>query len=350
MPSYKDQHYVQVEYLNNWCANGTFAVATKNSVLANQKPSDHAKKDYYYKFVDLNYNELSHLFELVSTWFDMGSPIINKVFVPILFQVLRFRYDKGNFSDSYAKVFDHIISHLGLKGDLKVRYDTLRDAVEGKIRLGEEFLENMRRMGVIGFEHFEGEIEDAARPYLKEARKGNLAFMKEYRSAFPFILYLVNQTFRGPSYLIEKGLSMPEELKSQGISVNVAKYVRYFYPIWLANDFAVNFKDRKVIVLENKTDLEFITGDVPVVIYNTQRINRPLILFYPLTPLKALLFGFKNSVNRFMKIYSKCITDKSLVNEFNQTIVKYCTKVVFATSEDVIKKNGYMPRETIPAR
>lgn len=349
MPSYKDQHYVQVEYLNNWCVNGTLVVATKNSVKTNQKPSDHAKKDYYYKFVDLNYLELRHLFELVSTWFDMDSPIIVKVFVPILFQVLRFRYEKGNFSDFDANVFDQIISHVVLPDDLKAQYVTLRDAAEGKVKLEAEFLESMRRKGVIGFEHFEGEIEDAARPYLKEAIKGKLAFMKEYRSAFPFILYLVNQTFRGPSYLIEKELTMPKELKSQGISVNVARYVRYFYPIWLAHDFAANFKNRKVIVLENKTDLEFVTGDVPVVIYNTQKINRPLILFYPLSPLKGLLFGFKNSVNRFTKIYSKCISNKSLVHEFNQAIVKYCTKVVFATSEDVIKNNGYMPRETVSA-
>ena len=132
-------------------------------------------------------------------------------------------------------------------------------------------------------------------------------------------------------------------MNSQGITVNVAKYVRYFYPIWLAHDFAINSKERKVIVVENRTDLEFITGDVPVVIYNTQKIKCPLMLFYPLSPLKGLLFGFKNSVNKFTKIYTKRITDKLLVNELNLSIVNYCTKVVFSTSASVIKNNGYIP-------
>ena len=71
MSSYKNQHFVQVDYLKHWCVKGVLAVATNGRVLSNQSPRNHAQKDYYYKFVDLNNNELRHLFDLVATWLEI---------------------------------------------------------------------------------------------------------------------------------------------------------------------------------------------------------------------------------------------------------------------------------------
>lgn len=60
-------------------------------------------------------------------------------------------------------------------------------------------------------------------PCLKMARKGDLSFMKNEMSAHAFLLYLVNQGFRGPDYLKSIGESLPDGIRADGGTAELAQ-------------------------------------------------------------------------------------------------------------------------------
>jgi Protein of unknown function (DUF4238) len=97
-------------------------------------------------------------------------------------------------------------------------------------------------------------------------------------------------------------------MRTKGIKVRTIELIRQkngqdLSRIWdiMSHMFSVNIgaslflerKKRKLVLIENSTDVTFITGDQPVINLHGNRLHPPttLSLYYPLAPRLALILG-----------------------------------------------------------
>lgn len=348
----KNQHYLPQEYLKQWCSeDGSFAVATRKGIVTSRNVRNFGAENNMYAFVDIAPQELNFLRRAISQIVTFSHPVIEALFVPTYLVVLFFRIEKQDWNDEYAKEYDEF-SKLNLSKIRRSTYNKLRDAAEGRTSLTQEEKDAMRCSFASGFETFETSVENAALPVLRNVRNGDLSDLKDDKKLLRLLTYLVNQCFRGPDYLRMIQEQLPDEIVADGGTAELARYMRYIQPLWVAHNLVVNRKERKVVVVRNKTDLEFITTDTPYAIYGDASQRRtPLITYYPLTPRMALFFGYSSSVNKLVTMkYGREIVDRKFVDWLNREVLSSARYFVFATKESVIKENDYnLLDKTVPS-
>ena len=106
-------------------------------------------------------------------------------------------------------------------------------------------------------------------------------------------MYLFDQFFRSRKYLKIIEDYKAEILHKVGASSKLVRYFRYFLPV-LYYSKAICLKDRrKMAVVRNKSDVEFITSDAPVVLCGGLVDDLPELMYFPLSPKAALFYGVK---------------------------------------------------------
>ena len=115
---------------------------------------------------------------------------------------------------------------------------------------------------------------------------------------------LVNQCFRGPDYLRYIESVLLERAHEIGETPKLARYLRYIFPFYVMNQLLQTKDQRKVHIIESRTDLEFVTGDVPCAIYGERKNPKtPMITYFPISPRKAILFGYREAINKYIQKY-----------------------------------------------
>lgn len=341
----KRQHYVQQAYLEQWCVEGRFAVRIGGRFLENQSPLNYANEKWFYAFVDLSAQELDYLFRTLTQIFDLDKhDLARKMFGAICLNVLRFRCENADYDAGYDEVYCKIASAVQFDAEWRKMFAFLMEGTRGSSPISKADLARFKASAAEGFEAFQRNVEEVASPYLKMARADDLSFMKDRCSAHALILYLVNQAFRGPDYLKMIGENLPGVIKADGGTAELAKYIRYFQPLFVAAKLAKESGKRKMMVVNNATDVDFITGDVPLVIYGERHSNVPCIIYYPLTPRKGLLYGFKSAVNDFNKKFTSTLRRVDKVDWFNREIIASSMRAVFATTKETLQRYGVMDK------
>lgn len=335
----KRQHYVQQAYLEQWCVGGRFAVRIGDRHLENQSPLNYANEKWFYAFVDLSAKELDFLFRAVTQVFDLDKhDLARKMFGAICLNVLRFRCENVDYDVEYDAVYCKIASTVQFDARWRKVFAFLMKGARGACPISKADLARFKTSAAEGFESFQRTVEEVAAPYFKMARAGDLSFMKDRGSAHALILYLVNQAFRGPDYLKMIGENLPEVIKADGGTAELAKYMRYFQPLLVAATLSKESEARKLMVVNNATGVDFITGDVPLVIYRERHSDVPCVCYYPLTPRKALLYGFKNTINDFNVKFTSTLRQVDKVDWFNREIIASSVRVFFATNKETLQR------------
>ena len=335
----KRQHYVQQAYLEQWCTNGRFVVRIDGRYLENQSPLNYANEKWFYAFVDLTVRELDYLFRALTQVFDLDKhDLARKMFGAICLNVLRFRCENADYNAEYDEVYCKIASAVQFDAEWQKLFSFLMQGARGACLISKDDLARFKTSAAEGFESFQCNVEEVAAPYFKMARADDLSFMKDSASAHAIILYLVNQAFRGPDYLKMVGENLPESIRADGGTAELAKYMRYFQPLLVAATLAKESKTRKLMVVNNATDIDFITGDVPLVIYGERHSDVPCVCYYPLTPRKALLYGFKNAVNDFNSKFTSTLRQVDRVDWFNREIIASSARAIFATNKETLQR------------
>ncbi|WP_323651899.1 DUF4238 domain-containing protein [Aliarcobacter butzleri] len=183
-------------------------------------------------------------------------------------------------------------------------------------------------------EDYHEQIESMGYKYLDLIRKENIDFYydKESEDRMKFLYYICVQYFR-TNNIKQKIIN---EFQNEPINMNKIHNV-------MANIYSTNVaynlhldKSMNLFLLINSTNLEFITGDQPVLnthgVYNNCELkNDEFELYYPISPKLAILISNKNFKNKLINI-----KNENHINKYNNYIIHSSFEQIFATNEQTI--------------
>ena len=337
------QHYVPQEYLRRWCdANGCIAVSLDGRILPPSGTTVFAVERDFYEFIDLTVEELAYFFKAISQITTPQSPMHDVVTAPVFLNVLFYRCKRHDWSSQFAVEFDRF-SALTIHEKHRRTYEFLRNVAEGRNSLSDEQIAQLEEGAASGFEELMTGIENYAWPVLNEILNPRIALkcLKDVQKLRYLLLYIVNQCLRGPDYLAHIEKCLPNEARELGGTTQLAKYLRYIYPFYVVDQLIDGRGERLFRLMKNYTQLEFVTSDSPCAVYGELGSRLPCITYFPLSPDRALLYGYKSGVNAFVQKYGWELRDQTMVHWLNCEVVANAIKFVFAKSAATLKDNDY---------
>ena len=297
----KKQHFVWRKYLRKWTTNEKiFCLMGENIFEAGLMNIGQEK--YFYKLKELTDQEIFFL-----------KAVIEKHNIPMIREI------NHGWIDFFNKLFE-----------FKKLLDSKGISHPEKDKMFDVFICNYE-------EDFHCKIESNGAEFLEMLYDKDLSFYNDDSRLISFLFFICQQYFR-----------------TQNISSNVKNAIRSFNgfnieAMWSVlrhiSATSVSFslyQDRekyRPVIIENKSDIPFITGDQPVI--NTFAVGldlnkEPIDLefYYPLTPSIALLLTCKD---RYRTIYDISAT-KSDVIKYNRYIRDQSGKQVYASSREVLEK------------
>ena len=184
-------------------------------------------------------------------------------------------------------------------------------------------------------------VEKIGKPYLERLYNEDLAFYEKDDEKADFNIFICEQYFR-----TKKRLESLNNSSSHGINVHKLWPVfRHIFATKLA--FSLTYdanKKFKLFLIRNKTELNFITGDQPIINrYATKELQGKPIdnfeLYYPITTKLALLLSEKNYSNNELYISSEI-----KVTELNDLIFYNSQEQVYAVTENELEKYKKLTR------
>ena len=95
-----------------------------------------------------------------------------------------------------------------------------------------------------------------------------------------------------------------------------------------------------MMVVHNKTTHEFITCDAPVSAYAINEDGLPSMIYLPLSPDRALLYGERKQVNEFKSKLGQCVIDVSKIDLLNHEMVVQSKQFLFASNAGALRRAG----------
>jgi len=290
----KRQHYIWRYYLRAWSNKDMIHCMRINKVFkASLMNIGHEK--YFYKLQELTLIEK----DLIRRLAIEPSPNFLK---PL----------HENFLKNFTVIFD-------LKNIAKAN-NTYTDEIEEET---EKLINNLE-------EDYHASIENIGQKYLKSILEKNIDFFMNENGRNEFSYYLTTQYMRTKQIRNSVIRAVGENKK-----VNIRK----IWPI-LSHIFATNMghslassKDYKIVLLENQSQKNFITGDQPVVntFANDVAIDEEIFnleFYYPISPKLALLITQKNELEPI-----QIIIDINEINNYNKMIFNFSEEQIYASSE-----------------
>jgi hypothetical protein len=295
----KRHHYVWRFYLKSW-ANKESIFCKMNNKIFQSNLMGIGQEKYFYKLNDLT---------------DKEKVIIQKLAINSSPKHLKKLHN--NFVNGFTSIYNlKKLFNKELENDNKIA------------KLFEMYESNMN-------EDYHSEIESLNIKYIEKLLDKNINFFTCEEDRISFSYYIATQFFR------------TKKMKNNVINAvgnNKLVDIEKIWPI-LAHIFSTNlghsiFIDKKfrLVLLVNKTNLEFITGDQPII--NTYAVGKlineeikELEFYYPLSPKIALLV----TEDKKYKEQIINISDNTIINFYNTGIIKESNTQIYASNREILE-------------
>lgn len=290
------QHYVSRYYLTAWTNDKKQIFCLRDGKIFSSSLMNVAQERFFYKIQNLELKEIDFIKKII---FD----IKNEKLIELHINFLRW-YTGANF---IKKLFPNNV-------------DIDNEVNEIKINLEEDY---------------HADIESIGNKYLDMLRNGNTDFYNntDTNHRMEFLFFIVLQYFR------------TKKIKNSVIS-SFKNYQFDMEKIWpfLAHVVSVNLsydlhldKSMKLILLENDTNEDFLTGDQPILntysfLNDKELKHNELEFYYPISPKLAILISDKIK-NNFIKI-----DDIQKVKKYNEMIINVSLEQIYSLSEEQLLK------------
>lgn len=177
-------------------------------------------------------------------------------------------------------------------------------------------------------------IEDQLKPYLESMRRGDLSFYSDPKKAGLFFIGIAAQYLR--TDLVKKGkiIWTTQEFR---IFERIANVLVHIYAVNLGRSLYVDGERYQIVLLENRTDVPFVTGDQPVINIAARPIEtKPptkFELYYPVSPTRAMLL-VEPSSDHFPK---DSFVSAMAVHIYNSHVAAHSYQQVFGNTANVLE-------------
>jgi hypothetical protein len=224
-------------------------------------------------------------------------------------------------------------SHEQLLRAFAAPYQAKRQ-LEASDRLTAEANAEIDRLIVELNENFHTHIETDFQRHLASMISGSLDFLEEPGEAALFYRGLMVQYARTNHVKQTRRVMDPERLR---LYLRVANPLAHMVALNVGLSLYAERKRHRIILLDNATDLPFITADQPVInIASNPKDTAPpaeFELYYPLSPTKAMLLVEPSG--SFLPRDSS--VPETFVRLYNLRIASHSYRQVFANSPDVLE-------------
>lgn len=299
----KRQHYVSRYYLKAWTDNKEHICCLRENKIFSSNLMGVAQEKYFYELQNLTDTEID------------------------LVKKLAIEPSPKNIQESHLDFLNSYLLTFKFEKILKEKMDNEK----------KEELEKTVNMMKKNFEEdYHAKIEGIGHKYLDLIKNENIEFYydtsSEDRMAFLFFITL--------QYMRTKKRRNATINEFKDVNINMRK----LWPI-LAHIFSSNMalslhidKEFNLVLLENKSNIDFITGDQPLVnTYGLQKKKQlehdELEFYYPVSPKLAILITKK--IKNKKKIQ---ITDSKKVENYNHMIYSSKEEQLFAEKQNELKK------------
>lgn len=333
----KRQHFVPQKYLKSWASlNGHLSACINGKIVTSINIINVAQETYFYKYEKLDYDEFCFVIDYLKSKLAIPQDFLQKhitsSYSPHVLRSL-FNNEIGeDFILILKKIFkenlfeksmiDYVKSFGWINKDMFLPTIPREPIFEDTIREGEEELSFI--------------IEEQAWPYFEAALSGDTSFFYTKEGFDRFVLFLIYQLFRTRRFLhISRNTNRFGE---DGLR-KICSYIRYPLVAQIHLNLLKEREDYELTLINNPTELEFITGDHPLVNLDLSIPTRFWDLYYPLSPNKALFISTRERIKTKYVLFE---TLTSLdVDYLNKKICSVCSKQVYASNMDTLVRYGY---------
>ena len=298
-----NQHHVWRSYLEAWAVESSF-VCRRNGRVFDCQPKNVAAQRYFYRVEELAGSDLA---------------FIEGVFLaPMSPYLQRINRDWLQMINAPFKALEQ----LREQGGDEEKIGAVRNDLENNI-----------------LEEIHGHIEQTGDKYLANLRKNDSSFFSDKEARIDFLLFLTTQYFRTSKIKANILESAAKAVKDR-LGYDLEKMwnpVSYIFATSTSYSMSGD-ESLKLVLLNNKTVVPFITGDQPVV--NTRATNVPrgeqvheLELYYPVSPSIAILVT--DDMNKYPK--DTVELDETSVQQFNDHIARHALNEIYGKSKSQLE-------------
>jgi hypothetical protein len=183
-------------------------------------------------------------------------------------------------------------------------------------------------------ENYHASIERRFWPFLELIKQRDFSFYEDSHRAIDFIRGLFVQYFRTKAVkerVLQKEIVLFEDME------RVWDVLSHIMAIEAGRSFFVDRRNFQIVVLDNDTQVPFITSDQPIINMLTGGksfdVPERVELYYPLSPTQAMLYLEKSTpTGKFNNPVS--IDD---AHRYNQMMLRHSGLQVFSNSEEYLK-------------
>jgi hypothetical protein len=201
---------------------------------------------------------------------------------------------------------------------------------EGETRELDEVIDTFRTNAL---EDYHSAIEASFLPLLERALSKDISFYSDEQSCITLFHYLATQHMRTKGIKVKTIETLQER---SGIDVSrIQDIMTHMGATNTGLSLYLERKERQLVLVENTTDLEFITGDQPILNLHADGKSPPKTLswYYPISPCLALLLP---EVGEEPTVSTTGLTSIQ-VNDLNAKIVAASHRQVFAQSRSALE-------------
>lgn len=296
-------HYVWAHYLQDWTVDGTniYYITKKSNIASDSVRGLGLEKDFY-KMGMLKESD-KELIDLITNKCNETLKELHCNFVNIIFEIQK-------------------------------RVSALSPSLNEKLGIN---LQDIMQSNT--FENYLSEQESSAIKILSELKKGNLLSLDDKRTYYEFCYFLGHQFSRTLKMKQLLTLSLDNTPAQPHIRDRLKDFYNRnwwfmcsFMATNLSYDMSLN-SSRKIILLENKSNIDFITSDQPLINLNPEGSEGEFAdYYYPLSTSKALLINTSG-----VKYFSNHYLSYDEVHMLNAKVARASCKTIFARNKETIR-------------
>lgn len=301
-----NQHYVWQHYLRAWRApKKIWCKRIDRPEPFDTTPRNVGAERFFYEFHELTPEDLAYLETLISQSNDEGLRKLNRGWI-----------------ESFQMTFAIRKRLSGVKIDPELRME-----LEGKLR------EVEMTMG----ESFHGATEARAIPILDSLRQGDVSFYANEKASMTFIDYISHQYFRTAkrrNAMLAIPNPLPHDMR------RTWPVEAFIYATNLALSFVRQRREYRIVLLRNKSEVPFITGDQPVI--NLREVDvEEVDLYYPLKPDLAMIF----TADRTRYSGDDADLRQIAVESYNHRIYAKSDSQIYGNDPDYLASLARLPKD-----